>query len=524
MADDQNTENIIADRNVKAWGPENQKKLSESRALVLGSDMLAQIVLGGLAGLNIGDILVMDNAKYNKNDISCLVSEKYQDSRKVKHIEQVLKKINTNQDIKINSKYSKFCEAKFLSQNPDIIIDATNDPVSKEKCLRYLNKGSDKKLFISISSDDTRGSISIFVKDPEKNIMDKNNLDFNLENLLMEDYKGKKQPAHTSGVVAGIALEEIRKFKFAYSARDKQFPNNHRWDYNIFAPNRLGKKILNQIQSDIKYNKVLMVGAGGIGNFVGLSLAGLGIKNIDVLDFDRIEPTNLNRQILLYDKLNFYKADVLAERMKLINPKINVKSLIKKIGKIDLNSDIDWLKACYENDKMRWENADPDKRDKVFYSWNTYLKSRYALTTNEKNAGITLFDPEQLKNYSAVIGGLDNKYARSFLNHYCKKYGIIYLDGGTGYKSGQMSVYVPGKTKCLNCQYTISDIAPPRSCRDVKEGSVVMSNLIVGSGLVSELIHALDPMGSPLTNLIKYDVKSENRLYMRSPKNRSCDC
>ena len=77
----------------------------------------------------------------------------------------------------------------------------------------------------------------------------------------------------------------------------------------IDKPLRTGQHLVYQPHPNLnggiqtKDLSALVVGAGGIGNFVALNLALLGVGNIDIVDGDKIEDTNLNRQLLLYGRV-----------------------------------------------------------------------------------------------------------------------------------------------------------------------------------------------------------------------------
>lgn len=75
----------------------------------------------------------------------------------------------------------------------------------------------------------------------------------------------------------------------------------------------------------IKNTKVLLVGIGGVGGYTFESLVRSGIENITIIDGDKIDETNLNRQILT-NSLNIgkYKVDEARVRALSINPNINI--------------------------------------------------------------------------------------------------------------------------------------------------------------------------------------------------------
>lgn len=84
----------------------------------------------------------------------------------------------------------------------------------------------------------------------------------------------------------------------------------------------VGEKI-----SKIKNLKVLIIGVGGVGGYAAESLARCGVSNITIVDYDRIDITNINRQIIaLHSTIGKKKVDVLSTRIKDINPNCQVKT------------------------------------------------------------------------------------------------------------------------------------------------------------------------------------------------------
>ncbi len=102
----------------------------------------------------------------------------------------------------------------------------------------------------------------------------------------------------------------------------------------------------------IKNKNILIIGLGGVGGYALESIVRSGIENITIVDYDKIDITNLNRQILsLNNNIGLKKVDVAYERIKNINPNCKVTIIDKKItsSNIDLlfKNHIDYvIDAC----------------------------------------------------------------------------------------------------------------------------------------------------------------------------------
>jgi len=149
--------------------------------------------------------------------------------------------------------------------------------------------------------------------------------------------------------------------------------------------------------------KVLVVGAGALGNEVLKNLALFGVGNIVIVDFDTIEHSNLTRSILYRtedaDKKS-HKAVVAAQRIKEINPAVHVLPISEHL---------------------------------------------------ETGVGLGIY-----RRMDAIIGCLDNLQSRILLNRLCFRAGKTWIDGGIGDLEGQVSVYQPGKS-CYECNLTDSE-------------------------------------------------------------------
>ena len=97
---------------------------------------------------------------------------------------------------------------------------------------------------------------------------------------------------------------------------------------------------------DIQNTSVLLVGIGGVGGYAFEALVRSGIGKIIIVDFDTIDITNLNRQIIaLHENVGKYKVDVAEARSLQINP--NVK-IIKNKTRLDTNNVYD----IFEKEKI----------------------------------------------------------------------------------------------------------------------------------------------------------------------------
>jgi len=95
-------------------------------------------------------------------------------------------------------------------------------------------------------------------------------------------------------------------------------------------------------QEKISSSKVLIVGMGGLGCPVLLYLSNLGIKNIGIIDHDKVDLSNLNRQILFNTKdIGKFKVTQAKEKIQKIDKKIKINAHKEKIIKKNIENIID---------------------------------------------------------------------------------------------------------------------------------------------------------------------------------------
>ena len=155
-------------------------------------------------------------------------------------------------------------------------------------------------------------------------------------------------------------------------------------------------------QERLKDATIMVVGAGAIGNELIKNLTLLGIGRILIFDMDGIENTNLTRSVLYRAKdVGRYKAEVAAERAMEMNPDVKAKAFVANI--ID-------------------------------------------------DVGLGVF-----RRMNVVLGGLDNREARLWINQSCYKVNKPWIDGAIEALNGFARVFVPGQGACYECTMTETD-------------------------------------------------------------------
>ena len=108
-------------------------------------------------------------------------------------------------------------------------------------------------------------------------------------------------------------------------------------EYQRFSKQIILKKIGVVGQQKLKSAKVLVLGLGGLGCPLSIYLASLGIGTVGIVDDDKVELSNLNRQIIYnVNDIGKYKVDVAKNKIKLINKNIIIKSHKIRVNKTNI--------------------------------------------------------------------------------------------------------------------------------------------------------------------------------------------
>lgn len=99
----------------------------------------------------------------------------------------------------------------------------------------------------------------------------------------------------------------------------------YRRNFDFFNYFHLPPQTKYDFQARLKRSRVTVLGLGGLGSYVALSLAAIGVGDLLLVDHDRVEASNLNRQVLYTERdLGALKCDAAARRLAEINPHVAI--------------------------------------------------------------------------------------------------------------------------------------------------------------------------------------------------------
>jgi sulfur-carrier protein adenylyltransferase/sulfurtransferase len=222
-----------------------------------------------------------------------------------------------------------------------------------------------------------------------------------------------------------------------------------------------------QGQLKLKQAKVALIGAGGLGAPLGLYLAAAGVGRIGIVDFDVVDASNLQRQVIHGTRdLGRKKLDSAADRMRDINPNVTI-----------------------------------DKFD-------AGLSSENAL--------------EILKDYDLVIDGTDNFPTRYLVNDACVLLKKPNVYGSIFRFEGQATVFAYEDGPCYRCLYP--EPPPPGLVPSCAEGGVlgILPGLI-GVIQATEAVKIILGLGETLKNrLLLYDALGMRFRELKLRRDRNC--
>jgi molybdopterin/thiamine biosynthesis adenylyltransferase len=217
-------------------------------------------------------------------------------------------------------------------------------------------------------------------------------------------------------------------------------------------------------QERLKKARVLVAGAGGLGTIVSTYLTAAGIGFLRIADYDVVEASNLNRQILHWTKdIGRQKTESVEEKLKAMNPQIEIEKIPRLIDETDVD------------DIVR---------------------------------GIDL-----------IVDAMDNFATRYLLNRAAVKHDVPFFHGGIRETYGQVTTVLPGRSACLRC---IFPEGPPPAALPVLGATCG----VIGAIQATEVVKYITGRGDLLTNrLLIWDGLSAELEIIEVKKNPACiDC
>ena len=101
------------------------------------------------------------------------------------------------------------------------------------------------------------------------------------------------------------------------------------------------------IQARISAARVAVAGLGGLGSNIAVSLARLGVGHLHLIDFDRVDVTNLNRQQYFADQVGMPKTEALRENLLRINPWLDLRTDCLRVTEENAAFDVAEQKAMF---------------------------------------------------------------------------------------------------------------------------------------------------------------------------------
>ena len=213
--------------------------------------------------------------------------------------------------------------------------------------------------------------------------------------------------------------------------------------------------------------RILLLGAGGLGSPAAYYLAAAGIGNLGIVDFDQVDLSNLQRQIIhSTERIGMLKTESAKKTIQALNPDVNVTLYNEKIDSSNILSII--------------------------------------------------------KDYDYVVDGSDNFPTRYLVNDACVMENKTLIHGSIYRFEGQVTVFKPNSGPCYRCLYP--EPPPPGMSPNCQEGGVlgVLAG-IIGNLQVVEVLKLILGIGEPLVGkLLIYDALKTEFRNLNLRKDASC--
>ena len=215
-------------------------------------------------------------------------------------------------------------------------------------------------------------------------------------------------------------------------------------------------------QEKLKQAKVVIAGGGGLGSPVSIYLAVAGVGTIRIVDRDKVELSNLNRQILHWDRdVGRNKVDSAVEKLAQLNPHVRIEPV--------------------------------------------------AETINQDNIAALV------AGFDVIVDAMDNLPTRYLLNKAAIDNNIPFVHGAVHGLEGRAMTVIPGQTACLRCVYRG---LPPEE----KFPVIGVTPAVIGCIQATEVIKYIVGIGKLLANrLLVYDGLNMTFTELTVRRNPNCE-
>jgi adenylyltransferase/sulfurtransferase len=220
-------------------------------------------------------------------------------------------------------------------------------------------------------------------------------------------------------------------------------------------------------QERLKQSRVLIVGLGGLGSPVAMYLAASGIGHLCLADFDEVDVTNLQRQVVHSQaSVGMNKAESAKQALQGLNNQITIHTINHKIQ------------------PQEWDSL--------------------------------------VQSFDVVVDCTDNFDTRFAINAACYRQQVVLVSGAAIRFEGQLTVFNPkdAASPCYQCLYS-PDVSEALSCAEAGVLSPLVG--VIGSLQALEVVKWISDAGDSLVGrLVLFDGKSHQWRELTLPKDPSC--
>ncbi len=215
-------------------------------------------------------------------------------------------------------------------------------------------------------------------------------------------------------------------------------------------------------QEKLKRAKVVIAGSGGLGSAASIYLAAAGVGTIRIIDHDKVELSNLNRQVLYWDNdIGKNKVITASEKLSKLNPEVKIEAIKERITETNVS--------------------------------------------------------QLVSGFDLIVDAMDNLPTRFLLNRVALDKNMPFFHGAVQGFEGMVTTIIPGKTACLRCVYR-------RTIPHQENPVVGVTPAVIACIQATEVIKYIVGVGKLLTNrFLVYNGLDMQFTELRVKKDPACE-